>query len=214
MIQKNDAPLIGHLVIYVDGYKMHHKNLWHGISHDGQHYLVPDRAMPAEDMQRGSQEWWHNGWAVGDNARGRLCLRFGNKPLLPFKNYDEAVAYIAGRQRKHMQQRHTLVYVSKTVGGREIYDIVHFLDDILAIDTERNKEIDAQKAYEAEQRARQAEQYPELDKLREKFGPSKALSLADLLRCVRANTPDDTLVPLAKSTRYRMLRELREVGLI
>lgn len=214
MAEQKDAPLVGHLVIYVDGYKMHHKNLWHGIYQDGQHYLVPDKAMPPEDVERGSQEWWHNGWAVGDNARSRLCLRFGNKPLLSFKDYDEAVAYIAARQRKHKQQRHTLVYVSKTIGGREIYDIVHFLDDILAIDAERQKEIDAQIAYEAEQRARQAEQYPELDKLREKFGPSKALSLADLLRCVRANTPEDTLVPLAKSTRYRMLRELREIGLI
>ncbi len=79
---------------------------------------------------------------------------------------------------------------------------------------ERKKEIEAQKACEAEQRARQAEQYPELDKLREKFGYGKALSLADFRRCVRAGTPDDTLVPLAKSTRYRMLRELREVGLL
>lgn len=107
-----------------------------------------------------------------------------------------------------------MVYVSKTIGGREIYDIVHFLDDILAIDAERSKEFETQQAYETEQRARQAEQYPELDKLREKFGYSKARSLADLLRCVRSGTPDDTLVPLAKSTRYRMLRELREVGLI
>ncbi|WP_434516815.1 hypothetical protein AB6Q56_09580 [Dechloromonas sp. ARDL1] len=214
MTQQKDAPLVGHLVIYVDGYKMYHKNLWHGISQDGKHYLVPDKAMPAEDLERGSQEWWHSGWAIGDNARGRLCLRFGSKPLLSFKDYDAAVAHIESRQRKHKQQRHTLVYVSKTVGGREIYDIVHFLDDILAIDAERQREIDAQKAYETEQRARLAERYPELDKLRETFGYSKARSLADLLRCIRSGTPDDTLVPLSKSTRYRMLRELREVGLI
>lgn len=214
MAEQRDAPLVGHLVIYVDGYKMYHKNLWHGIAQDGKHYLVPDKAMPPDDVERGSQEWWHNGWAVGDNARGRLCLRFGNKPLLSFKDYDEAVAYIEARQPKHKQQRHTLVYVSKTIGGREIYDIVHFLDDILAIDAERKKEIQEQKDYEAVQRARQAEQYPELAKLREKFGSSKALSLADLLRCVRVGTPDDTLVPLSKSNRYRMLRELREMGLL
>jgi len=214
MTDQNDAPLVGHLVIYVDGNKMHHKNLWHGISQDGKHYLVADKAMPAEDIERGSREWWDTGWAIGDNARGRLCLRFGNKPLLSFKDYDEAVTYIATRQRKHKQQRHTLVYISKTVGGREIYDIVHFLDDILAIDVEREKEIQEQKDYEAAQRTRQAEQYPELDKLREIFSPTKALRLADLLRCLRTNTPDDTLVPLSRSTRYKMLRELREAGLI
>lgn len=214
MDQQKDAPLVGHLVIYVDGYKMHHKNLWHGISMDGNHYLVPDKAMPAEDVERGSEEWWQNGWAVGANARGRLCLRFGNKPLLSFNDYDQAVAYIAARRRKHKQQRHTLVYVTKTIGGRERCDIVHFLDDILVIDAERRKETEEQRAREIEHSAREAERYPELDKLCERFGRRKALSLADLLRCVRAGTPDDTLVPLTKSTRYKMLRELREQGLL
>lgn len=52
MIQKRDAPLVGHLVIYVGGYKMHQNNLWHGISQDGKHYLVPDKVMPVEDMAR------------------------------------------------------------------------------------------------------------------------------------------------------------------
>lgn len=47
IIQKNDTPLVSHLVIYVNSYKIHHKNLWHGISQVGKHYLVPDKAMPA-----------------------------------------------------------------------------------------------------------------------------------------------------------------------
>lgn len=205
----NESPLIGYLVIFVDGYKMCYRNMFHLFREDGVTYQVPDRLVPPPTHEVGSMDWWIDGWAVGDNARHRLCSRNGSKPLKQFKSYDEAVNYAYRRQQKHKLHQHVLVYLTQSWDGTK-KEVVHSFDDIRAVDELRVKEWDAMKAREAEQSVR----YPGLDSLSIRFGHLKALRLADLLRCIQAGTPEDTMMPIAKATRYRMLKELRETGLL
>lgn len=210
MSEVDETPLVGYLVIYVDGYKLCFRNTVHLFREDGAAYQVPDRLMPPLIHEIGCMDWWIDGWAVGDNARNRLCNRNGNKPLKQFKSYDAAVSFIYRRQRKHKLHQHVLVYVTQVWNGTEKRDVVRSLDDIRAVDELRVKEWDEMRACEAEQGAR----YPGLDTLNKRFGYLKALRLADLLRCIRAGTPEDTMTPLTKTTQYRMLKELRGEGLL
>ena len=210
MSEADETPLRGYLVIYVDGYKLCYRNTVHLFREDGVTYQVPDRLMPPLIHEIGCMDWWIDGWAVGDNARNRLCNRNGNKPLKQFKSYDAAVSFIYRRQQKHKLHQHVLVYVTQVWNGKEKRDIIRSFDDIRAVDELRVKEWDEMRAREAEHAAR----YPDLEALSKRFGYLKALRLADLLRCVRAGTPAETMAPITKATRYRMLRELREVGFL
>lgn len=127
----DETAIRGHLVIFVDGYKYHYKGLTHLVEQDGKRFAVPDRLMPSETNEIGSMDWWHNGWAVGDNSRDRLCSRLGSKPLRKFLDFDEAVQFVFSRQRKFKAQQHVLVYVTKNLNGHEEKHIVHSLDDIV-----------------------------------------------------------------------------------
>jgi len=76
----NEVVLRGHLVIFVDGYKVYDKYLMHHF-YDGQNSVsVPDRMVPPPTHDVGSMPWWEVGWAVGASERGRLCMRLGAKP--------------------------------------------------------------------------------------------------------------------------------------
>lgn len=87
-----DPPLRGHLVIFVDGYKMRYSGLFHVFSDGHRSVSVPDSLVPPPDHEVGSDEWWQDGWAVGDNARNRLCKR------------------LVYRHRNHRRRHHVLAY--------------------------------------------------------------------------------------------------------
>ena len=85
--------------------------------------------------------------------------------------------------------------------------------DIAAIDskneTER-REIEQEKArLDREWKAR----YPEYELLKESYGLSKALKTAFLLADIREKGRDHVSASMPKSTWYRLVRELREVGI-
>lgn len=208
-----DLILLGYLVIYVDGYKLVDKYLVHGFSNGQNTITVPDRLMPPPDFEVGSDEWWWDGWAVGDNARGRLCKRQGVKPLRKFKEYDEAVAYMFARQRKHKDQRHTLVYVTVGLLGKEKWEVVHSLDDVLAIDVRVGAAIAELEAAEAWQRAQTEANFPALRALQEKYGRSQGWALAYFHKELREKGTEAVKASMATSSYYRQLKRLREAGI-
>jgi|JI6StandDraft_1071083.scaffolds.fasta_scaffold30387_2 hypothetical protein len=205
----NEVVLRGHLVIFVDGYKVYDKYLMHHF-YDGQNSVsVPDRMVPPPTHDVGSMPWWEVGWAVGASERGRLCMRLGAKPFRKFFNFDEAVAFAYGRQQKFKTQQHILVYVTKTFQGAERMDVVRSADDVTAIHTELDEVIQANEAHRARCRA----EHPHIDLLREKFGYSKGWRMSDLLRQIREEGREATIAAMPKSSWYRLRKELREVGL-
>lgn len=207
-----DPTLRGYLVIYVDGYKMYDKYLVHAFSDGANTITVPDRLMPPPDYEVGSGDWWYDGWAVGDNARGRLCKRARIKPLRQFKHYDGAVGYMFARQRKHRDQRHTLVYVTTGLTGKEQCEVVRTLDDIAAIEAQIADEIAANEAAIAEQRAATDVEFPYLRVLQEKHGRSKGWGLSYFLKDIREKGAEAVKASMATSTYYRQIKRLREAG--
>lgn len=202
----------GHLVIYVDGYKYHYRNMVHVFSQGGKQYSIPDCLMPANVDVIDSMDWCQEGWAVGDNSRDRLCARSGVKPLRKFFDYDEAVSFAYARQQKNKKQ-HVLVYVTKGAVGKEERHVVRSMDEIVAIDAANAKEtayIENKKA----QRAKETkEHYPELELLRGKFKYMKAWEMACRLADLREKGGDAVMASMPKSTWYRFKRELEEVGI-
>lgn len=208
-----DPILRGHLVLYVDGYKMYDKYLVH-VFREGENTIhVPDHLMPPPEHVVGSDEWWYDGWAVGDNARERLCKRHGVKPLRRFTDFDEAVAYMFARQKRHEDQRHTLVYVTTGVAGKETLEVVRSLDDINAIEARIADEIAANEAAMAEQRARTDAEYPYLRALQDKYGRSAGWTLSDLLKDIREKGAETVKASMAPSSYYRQIKRLREAGI-
>jgi hypothetical protein len=207
-----DPALRGHLVIYVDGYKMYNKYLVHAFVEDGKTIHVPDRLMLPPEYEVGEGDWWYDGWAVGDNLRGRLCKRHGVKPLREFKDYDDAVAYMFARQKKHREQRHTLVYVTTGLAGKETREVVRSLDDISAVEARIADEIAANEAAFAEQRAQTEREYPHLRVLQEKYGKSVGWTLSDFLKDLREKGVEAVKASMPASSYYRQIKRLREAG--
>lgn len=207
-----DPALRGYLVIYVDGYKMVDKYLVHVFKEGENTITAPDRLMPPPDYEVGEGDWWYDGWAVGDNARGRLCKRYGVKPLRRFKDFDEAVAYMFARQKKHRDQRHTLVYVTTGVAGKETLEVVRSLDDIDAVEARIADEIAANEAVFAEYRAKTDAEYPHLRTLQAKHGMSAGWRLSDFLKDVREKGAEAVKASMATSSYYRQIKRLREAG--
>lgn len=210
--QLPDPKLKGYLVIYVDGYKVYDKHLVHLMSDGETHISVPDRFVPPPDHEIGSMHWWMDGWAVGDNARGRLCSRKGSKPLRRFRDYDEAVTYVFARQKKHKTHQHVLVYVTAGVGGREQMEVVRSLDDIHAIDARVAAEIAENDAALAQRRAATDAEHPHLPALRAKYGPSTAWTLSDFAKNLREKGVEAVKASMPASSYYRQVKRLREVG--
>ena len=207
-----DPALRGYLVIYVDGYKLRYKHLVH-IFADGENTVsVPDRLMPPPDHEIGSDEWWQDGWAVGDNLRGRLCKRFGVKPLRQFKHFDEAVAYVYQRQRKHKSQRHTLVYATTGAIGKEQSAVIQSLDDIDAIEAGVAAEVVKNAAASAADRARMDAEFPYLQALQDKHGKAAGLHLSYFLKNIKDKGAKAVKASMPTSSYYRQIKRLREAG--
>lgn len=212
---QSDPKLRGYLVIYVDAYKTCMKNAaWIVTDSDGKTVSVPDRLMPPPRHEVGSMTWWEEGWAVGDNARDRLCMRAGSKPLRQFKDFDEPVAYTYRRQQKFKSHQHVLVYVTAGIGGKPRSEVVRSMDDIEAFEARIQAEIDENDRLLAEQRAKWDKELPHLKMLQERFGMSVGWALSDFLRNFRKKRRDAAKAGVSKSTYYRYVKMLREVGLV
>jgi len=209
-----DPKLTGHLVVYVDGYKRSLKNRAHVFFQDGYVVTVPDRLLPPPSNDVGSNEWWENGWAVGDNPRDILCLRTGPKPLRRFHYFDEAVSFVFHRQQKHRSHQHILVYVTKGASGKEQLEVVRSLDDVEAVEARVAAELAANEVLAAEERARFNAQYPHLDVLQAKFGSSTGWTLAALLKDIRDKGYEAVKATRPRATLARQIKRLREMGLI
>lgn len=205
--------LKGYLVIYVDGYKVYDKYLVHAFSDGETTISIPDRLMPPPIHEIGSMRWWMEGWAVGDNSRGRLCSRSGTTPVRRFYYYDEVVAYVFARQKKHKDQKHVLVYVTNGVGGQEKKHVIHSMDDIVTVDTEIAVEIAEHESALALYRAETELEHPHLDALQEKYGRSSGWALSYFLKDLRETGAKAVKAKMSSSNFYRQIKRLREAGI-
>lgn len=210
-----DSPdvLRGHLVIFVDGYKMVQKHLTHVFAQNGEHIHIPDRLVPPQKHEVGSDEWWREGWAVGNNDRGRLCLRFGPKPFKKFFNYDEAVDFGYLRQQKRKSEQHILVYVLKDWRGNERMSVVRSMDDVEAFEATLDEEKRIQDEGMALRKAEFAEEHPHYETLKQHFGLSRSYVLSDLLLKIRKEGLAAAKAATPKATFYRALRDIKSCGI-
>lgn len=208
-----EAPLRGHLVIFVDGYKMVRKNLSHVFAREGEYLHVPDRLIPPPKHEVGSDDWWRDGWVVGDNDRGRLCMRFGPSPFKKFFNYDEAVDYGYRRQQRRKKEQHILVYVSKDWRGQERMSVVRSMDDIDAFEVVLAEEKRVQDEGMAQRKAEFSEDHPHYEVLRQTYGLSRTYSLSDLLLKIRKDGFESAKAATPKATFYRAIRDIKACGI-
>lgn len=209
-----DPKLMGYLIIYVDGYRMVSKNTTHFFQEGDNVLVVPDRLIGPPRHKIGSDDWWEEGWAVGDNSRGRLCKRFGSSGCMRFHDYDKAISFISSRQPRFKAQQHVLVYVTKGVAGKERLYVVRSLDEIDEIEAKLVVEIAKSDAELAQQEADWNARYPHLKTLQEQFGKSMAMSLSYLLNDIRDKGLEAAKAGRPKATFTRHLAKLKEVGLI
>lgn len=209
-----DPKLKGYLIIYVDGYRMVSKNTTHFFKEGDKVLVVPDRLIVPPKHKIGSDEWWEDGWAVGDNSRVRLCKRFGSSGCMRFHDYDEAVAFISRRQPRFKAQQHVLVYVTKGVAGKERLYVVRSMDEIDEIEAKLVVEIAKSDAEFAQREADWNARHPHLKTLQEQFGKSMAMSLSYLLNDIRDKGLEAAKAGRPKATFTRHLAKLKEVGLV
>lgn len=213
---KNDKPMFGYLVIHVSGFKRISNYTSHVFS-DGESFSsVPDRLLPAEIHERGSSEWYEDGWAVGDNPRERFCKWAGASPMYRFHDYDEAVTYIQRlrQRRKRPHESYSLVYFTKGVGGATRYQPVSFLDDILAFEAEIDSEIKQNAQAQEERKQAFLDEYPEIDRLKASYRGLKAYQLSELLKVIRSGDTEAAKKGVSKSTFYKNVKELKNLGLL
>lgn len=214
MLRLNGAGMRGYLIIYVDGYRMVSRNTVHIFSDGKVIRAIPEAKIPPPNHPVDSWEWWEDGWAVGDNDRGRLCKRFGSFKCKPFHDYDEAVAYMYRRQQRFKQQRHTLVYVTKGIRDTEKLFVVRSMDDIDAIEEKIAAEITEFQHEEAANQARRIQRLPHLEQLQALFGKSSGTALSELLGDIRENGLEAVKAKRSRSTLSRQIARLREAKLI
>lgn len=205
--------LKGYLIIYVDGYKTVSKYTTHFFREGDKALVVPDRLLAPPKYKIGSDEWWEDGWAVGDNSRGRLCKRFGAFKCMRFHDYDEAVAYISRRQPRFKAQQHVLVYVTKGVAGKERLYVVRSMDEIDDIEAKLVGDIVKSDAEFAQREADWNNLHPHLNALQERFGKSMGVALSYLLNDIRNNGLEAAKASRPKATFTRHLAKLKEVGI-
>lgn len=182
----------GDLLIYVDGYKVED---WRCIIHNH-----PEDIFPFPEAA---------GWAVGDNPRDRYCSRLSVDKLRRFKSYDEVVAYIQAKRRKRRSERFQLVYQL----GNAFHE-VSTLDDILAVDAAAVRERAALQALHAEQLKEFDKNFPDLDELRKVTTNRTALAASELLGVIREKGIDQARATVPKASFYRLLKLLRQAGLV
>lgn len=211
--QLPEPKLKGYLIIYVDGYRMVSKNTTHFFREGDKVLAVPDRLLAPPKHKIGSDDWWEDGWAVGDNSRGRLCKRFGSFKCMRFHDYDEAVAFISRRQPRFKAQQHVLVYVTKGVAGKERLYVVRSMDEIDEIEAKLVVEIDKSDAEFAQREADWKNRHPHLKALQERFGSSMGMSLSYLLNDIRDKGLEAAKAGRPKATFSRHLAKLKEAGI-
>lgn len=203
-------------MIHVGGYKMCSDYTVHVFSLGSSPAFVPDRLVPAAVHPAGSMEWYEEGWAVGENSRERFCKWGGAKPMYRFHDYDEAVTYIyhLRQKRKRPNEVYTLVYFTKGLRDIERHRNVSLLDDIIAFEVEISAEIEQHNKNVALSQQNLGEIYPEMDRLIETCGLSKAYRLSSLLKVIRQDGEKIAMQSIPKSSFYRDVRELRKFGLL
>lgn len=127
----------GHIEIFIDGYRPKRRDTAHLYFDSKTGTLTGgiDAETPPPFFEIGSEEWWEEGWAVGDNKSNVPCLRVCGADLKQFKSFEEATAFIVTRQKKHKDQRHVLIYVIEDEKGFGDKLVINSPDDIIAIDT-------------------------------------------------------------------------------
>jgi len=179
----DDVPLRGHLAILVHGYKMRYRGLFHVFSDGGSTVSVPDRLVPPEQHEPESPEWWESSWALGDNPRDRLCKFSGPKPYRRFSDFEEAADFAYRRQIRHKGQDHTLAYATEdAVTGRTAWHVVRCIGDVAAVHARQDRERAELDAARARVSAERDAEHPHLERLRERFGPSRGWAVSDVLR--------------------------------
>ena len=212
----NDKPMRGYLVIHVGGFKRISNYTFHVFSSGESFTSVSDRLLPAEIHERGSSEWYEDGWAVGDNPRERFCKWAGASPMYRFHDYDEAVTYIQRlrQRRKRPHESYSLVYSTKGVGGITYYQPVSFLDDILDFEAEIDAEIKQNAQAQEDRKLALLEEYPEIDRLKAVYRGLKAYQLSELLKALRGGDTETAKNGMSKSTFYKNVKELKNLGLL
>ena len=126
----------GHIEIYIDGYRPKRRDIAH-LYFDPKTGIVTggiDAEAPPHIFELGSDEWWEEGWAAGDNKSNVPCLRDCGSRLKQFTSFEEATAFVAARQKKHNDHQHVLVYVIEDAKGFEDKVIINSPDDIKELD--------------------------------------------------------------------------------
>lgn len=211
-----DQLMRGYLLIHVGGYKMVSDTTFHVFSDGTDMVSVPDRLVKAEAHPFGTSEFYEDGWAVGDNPRDRFCKWNGIKPMRRFHDFDEAVAHVyrLRQKRKRPNEIYTLMYVTKGVNGKDCSCAVSSLDDIVAFEATVSEKIAQNNSYIELRQQNLRNEYPDLDRLREAFGLTKAYNLSMLLKSIRQDGQEKTMQSMPKSSFYRCARELRKLGLL
>jgi hypothetical protein len=210
------APLRGYLVIHVGGYKHRLRGLVHLIADGGTTYSIPDRLLDAPVHPAGTSEWFEDGWAVGDNARGQFCSWQGGKPRMQFAGFDEAVAYVHRMRvkRKRPHEVYTLVYVIQDAQGRECSEPVSSTDEIAAIEARIADEKAEVARVREVWRTETAATFPEREALQARFGRSRGVVLSAFLGKIRHEGLEAAKVQVSRSTFYRNLADLRAAELL
>lgn len=192
MGNSSDESFKGHILIYVDGFKV---NDWRCIEHNH-----PEDIFPFPEA---------SGWAVGDNPRDRYCSRLSTDKLRRFKDYDEAVRYVFEKRRKRKNERFQLMY---QLGNA--FHAVSTLDEILAIDKAHDDEQKAIEAQRAQLRAEFDKDLPGLDALQKVTGRQTAYAASELLKKMQDEGVATAKASIPASSYYRLVKALRAAGLM
>lgn len=201
--------MLGHIVIYVDGYKVSSRYEVQVFPVDGGTVLAPSRLCPPEIQPIGSPSWWHEGYAVGDNSRYRLCKRAGDKPLLKFGDFDEAVDFVWKRQRRFKNQTHTLVYIVDHSNYRHTKEVIYSLDELMSVDDR----LLAEKSALDDLRKLLVKEHPYRALLIERYGESYGWKLAVFLNRIQRGGLEAARGSVSRATFYRYRDMLKEVGI-
>lgn len=178
----DERDFAGDLVIFVDGYQQ--------------------KDFRCLEINSGDDFFWENGWAVGDNDRGRYCSRRAVDKIRKYRRFDDAVRYIETRRRKRPKERFFLVYVLGNNWTR-----VSSMDEILALDAvQAGVEV---ASAEPSERMRQRTKLMEMG-----CSFSMANKLVHYLEVLREEGETAANAGIGPSTHMRYRQLLREAGLL
>ena len=128
----------GHIQIFIDGYRPKRRDSAHfyfdpttGTVNGGL-----DSEAAVHMFELGSEDWWEEGWAAGNNTRGGPCLRNCGADPRQFQSFEDATNFVEIRQKKHKDQRHVLVYSTDDEQGFPVRVIITSQADIDEIESD------------------------------------------------------------------------------